>query len=101
MKRLHAASIVGGVLILLTASQVPWLAQAEERSSEKTFEQGDATTEPKTAAGSAEDSLQACIGRIPKDASIGQRMIAEQSCHRDESERVPFAAVPGARTIRY
>ena len=100
MKMLHAASIVGVVLILWTVSLVPWLAQAEERSPDKTFEQADPTTEPKTAVGSAEDSLQACMGRIPKDASIGQRMIAEQSCHRDESDREPFEVVTGARMIR-
>ena len=101
MKMVHAASIVGVVLILWTVSLGPWLAQAEEGSPEQRFEQSDATTEPKTAAGSAEDSLQACMGRIPQDASIGQRMIAEQSCHRDESDRVPFEAVPGARRIRH
>jgi hypothetical protein len=37
------------------------------------------------------------MARIPKDASIGQRMIAEQGCMRDESARQPFEAVPGAR----
>jgi hypothetical protein len=101
MKMVQAASIVGVVLILWTVSLVPWLAQAEERSPEKRFEQAEAPTEPNTAAGSAEDSLQACMGRIPTDASIGQRMIAEQSCHRDESAREPFEAVPGARMIRH
>ena len=101
MKRLYAASIVGALFMLWTVSLVPWLAQADEGSPEKRSEQTDATTEPKTAAGSAEDSLQACMGRIPKDASIGQRMIAEQTCHRDQSERVPFEAVPGARMIRH
>jgi PBP1b-binding outer membrane lipoprotein LpoB len=39
------------------------------------------------ASGSAEDSLEACLSRIPKDASSGQRMLAEQSCHRDQSVR--------------
>ncbi|HLZ34055.1 MAG TPA: hypothetical protein VKP13_08550 [Nitrospira sp.] len=44
------------------------------------------------AAGSVEDSLQACMARIPKDATAGQRMIAEQSCQRDEGDRKPFQA---------
>lgn len=39
------------------------------------------------ASGSAEDSLEACLSRIPKDASSGQRMLAEQSCHRDHDKR--------------
>jgi len=39
------------------------------------------------AAGSVEDSLSACMSRIPSDASEGQRMIAEQSCERDQAAR--------------
>lgn len=39
------------------------------------------------AAGSVEDSLKACMSRIPSDASEGQRMIAEQSCERDQANR--------------
>ena len=50
-------------------------------------------------AGAAEDTLPACRARIPKDASIGQLMIAEQSCWRDESDRKRVKAVPGARRI--
>jgi hypothetical protein len=41
--------------------------------------------------------INACRARIPNDASIGQVMIAEQSCWRDENERQPIQAVPGAR----
>lgn len=32
------------------------------------------------ASGAVEDSLKACLGRIPMDASVGQRLLAEQSC---------------------
>lgn len=39
------------------------------------------------ASGSAEDSLDACLSRIPKDASSGQRMLAEQGCRRDHLAR--------------
>ncbi len=39
------------------------------------------------AVGAVEDSLSACLARIPKDASAGQRMMAEKSCRRDESGR--------------
>jgi hypothetical protein len=39
------------------------------------------------AAGSAEDSLSACMGRIPSDASEGQRQLAEKSCERDQVNR--------------
>jgi hypothetical protein len=47
------------------------------------------------AAGSVEDSLKACLARIPNDATSGQRMIAEQGCQRDEGDRKPMQAVPG------
>jgi hypothetical protein len=33
-----------------------------------------------------EDTLMACLAGIPKDASTGQKMLAEQSCHQ-EAER--------------
>lgn len=47
------------------------------------------------AAGAAGDTLQACQARIPSDASAGQRMIAEQSCGRDQGDRKLIQAVPG------
>ncbi|MGH7259336.1 MAG: hypothetical protein ACREI9_01485 [Nitrospiraceae bacterium] len=39
------------------------------------------------AAGSVEDTLKACLSRIPSDASEGQRLIAEKSCERDQANR--------------
>lgn len=39
------------------------------------------------AAGAVEDSLQACMARIPSDATSGQRMLAEESCKRDQAGR--------------
>jgi hypothetical protein len=37
------------------------------------------------------------MGRIPADASAGQRMMAEQSCQRDEQGRKAILSVPGAQ----
>ena len=59
----------------------------------------EAATDQGLAAGAAEDTLGACMARIPKEATIGQRMIAEQSCWRDQNHREPFDSVPGARKI--
>ncbi|ALA60396.1 hypothetical protein [Nitrospira moscoviensis] len=39
------------------------------------------------APGAVEDTLAACMARIPKDASAGQRMLAEESCRRDQAAR--------------
>lgn len=47
------------------------------------------------ASGAAEDTLKACLARIPRDASAGQRMIAEQGCERDQEDRKLIQAVPG------
>ncbi len=41
----------------------------------------------RVAAGTYGDSLQTCLARIPKDASAGQKMLAEASCQRDEASR--------------
>ncbi len=47
------------------------------------------------ASGAVEDTLQICLARIPQGATPGQRLMAEQSCHRDESGRASMQAVPG------
>ncbi len=39
------------------------------------------------AVESVQDSLKACLGRIPLDASVGQLMLAEQNCQRIEEKR--------------
>jgi hypothetical protein len=47
------------------------------------------------AAGTQGDSLAACLGRIPSNATAGQRQLAEMSCQRDERSRQPIVSVPG------
>jgi hypothetical protein len=50
---------------------------------------GSATTKSgdRVAAGTHGDSLDACMARIPKDATAGQKMLAEESCRRDQAAR--------------
>ncbi len=38
----------------------------------------------RASAGTQGDSLDACTARIPADATAGQRMLAEESCKRDQ-----------------
>ena len=45
------------------------------------------TGEPGTMAAGVEDTLKACLARIPKGGSSGQRMLAKQSCKQDEGTR--------------
>ena len=44
--------------------------------------------------GAVEDTLKACLARIPKDGSAGQRMLAELSCQEDEGTRKGLQAAP-------
>ena len=39
----------------------------------------------RVSSGTQGDSLEACMARIPSDATEGQRMLAEDSCQRDQS----------------
>ena len=54
------------------------------------------TTGPnRVSQGTQGDTLDACMARIPSDASAGQRMIAERTCQRDNENRASILAVPG------
>jgi hypothetical protein len=46
-----------------------------------------AKSHDRVASGTQGDTLEACMARIPKDASAGQRMLAEESCQRDQANR--------------
>jgi hypothetical protein len=35
------------------------------------------------ASGAVDDTLEQCLARIPPEASVGQKMLAEQGCRRD------------------
>ncbi len=39
------------------------------------------------AVESAQDTLKKCLSRIPSDASVGQRLLAEQNCEQVEGDR--------------
>ena len=45
------------------------------------------SSQNRIAAGVEEETLDTCIAHIPKDATAGQRMLAEQTCRRDFSVR--------------
>ena len=46
------------------------------------------------ASGAAEDTLKACMARIPEVASAGQRMLAEQSCADEQKTRETSRSAP-------
>ena len=46
------------------------------------------------ASGAAEDTLKACMTRIPQHASAGQRMLAKQTCAGEEVTRSVIRSAP-------
>jgi hypothetical protein len=49
----------------------------------------------RVSTGTQGDTLEACLARIPDNASDGQRMLATLSCERDAKARTSIDAVPG------
>ena len=82
------------VPIVFAASLMLVSVQAADQPGGRLETGSAASLKPGIAAGAAEDTFKACMARIPKDASIGQRMIAEQGCMRDESDRQPSRLSP-------
>ena len=63
------------------------MGDASTGSSGSSNAAAPATGRARIAAGAVEDSLKACMARIPSNATAGQRMLAERSCERDQAER--------------
>ena len=59
-------------------------AAATESSA---MNQSKSTSQTRIAAGVEEETLDSCLARIPKDATAGQKMMAENTCRRDFSVR--------------
>jgi hypothetical protein len=80
-------------------------AEMQMGSPERTDDASPATTKAAISAvdtgpnrvsqGTQGDTLQACLARIPKDATDSQRMLATLTCERDEKARASIDAVPG------
>jgi hypothetical protein len=85
-------------VILTSLTLIAWLpalaAQPGDQPSRGATLPASTEAMSAVAAGAAEDTLKACMARIPQDASIGQRMIAETSCQREEMDRKVIQAVP-------
>jgi hypothetical protein len=45
------------------------------------------SSQNRIAAGVEEETLESCLGRIPNDATTGQKLLAEQTCRRDFATR--------------
>ena len=78
-----------------------WQRSSVEQSCKRDYgiERTGAQADPRAAfaSGTQGDTLQNCKNRIPRDATAGQRMLAELSCQRDETNRREVDVVPGNR----
>jgi hypothetical protein len=93
----------------LLFSSVLWLASslspptyAEDRPPKQTEDQqskGTLVLPPRdrfgdVSPGAAENTLKACLARIPEQATVGQRMMAEMTCEREEQIRKTYQGSP-------
>jgi hypothetical protein len=90
---------ITGSLLVAALALIPWVAAPSADAAGKTPKASAPPTQSEgrstVASGAVEDSTQACLARIPKDATAGQRMIAEHSCKRDQESRQPMQDAPG------
>ena len=72
------------------AEQSPKKAdQVAKKADESAISPDESSKKPDEAAKKTDelDPLQACLARIPKEATFGQQMLAEQSCTREDERR--------------
>jgi hypothetical protein len=89
-------------VLLLASSLSPCSSYAEDRPPKQTEDQqskGALVLPPKdrfgdVSPGAAEDTLKACLARIPEQATVGQRMMAEMTCEREEQIRKNYQGSP-------
>ena len=90
---IHRMFFAGSMILFAVLFTSPVQAADKAPTPPTTPSANDSITS--IAAGTIEDSLRACLSRIPKDATAGQRMFAEQSCRRDDGDQKPFQATDG------
>ena len=94
-------SLLLSLLLLLPSYPLP-STYAEDQPPKQSEDQqlkGGLILPPKdrfgdVAPGAAEDTLKACLARIPEQATVGQRMMAERTCEREEAIRKTYQGSP-------
>ena len=74
-------------VLLLGTLLSPFFIHAEEGQVTGTMILPPTNKLSEVASGAVEDTLKACLARIPDKASVGQRMLAERTCHGEEMVR--------------
>ena len=73
--------------LTLTVLLSPGFTHAEETQVKGAMITTPMDKQSELAQGAVEDTLKACLARIPDKASLGQRMLAERTCHAEEAVR--------------
>jgi hypothetical protein len=82
------------ILLMLNASWSIPVAHAAEQSMKETMHRAPTADLNTVAANSVQDTLKACLARIPEDATVGQRLLAEQNCRGEERARQEVEVTP-------
>ena len=96
-------SLLFSCVLLLASTLSPFSIHAEDQPPKQTEDQqlkGAVIVPPKdrlgdVSPGAAEDTLKACLARIPEQATVGQRMMAESTCQREEAIRQTYQGTGG------
>jgi hypothetical protein len=92
-------SLLFSSVLLVISSLSPFSTQADEQQPKGATEEqqlkGALILPPRdkfgdVSPGAAEDTLKACLARIPEQATVGQRMMAEMTCDREEAIRQTY-----------
>ena len=84
---------VMSLLIVIAPWSIP-LVNAAEQPVKETTRRPPAQDLNSVAANSVDDTLKACLARIPEVATAGQRLLAEQNCRGKERTRQEMQATP-------
>jgi hypothetical protein len=90
----RAAVVLMVVLFAALLIRPTQVAQAADPRVERAMDFAPIGARGVMASGAAEDSLKACMARIPEVASVGQRMLAEQTCAGEEQTRKVLQSAP-------
>ena len=89
-----AAGVLWVVMLEVLSIQFPGLAQSADPPLKEIKDFAPRGEGSVLASGAAEDTLKACMARIPDVASAGQRMLAEQSCVGEQETRKAIRSAP-------
>lgn len=89
-------SFITRAVVVATVALIPWsgVAAPTNTAMEAPAPHSAIQGLGRIAVGSVEDTLQACLGRIPTDATAGQRLLAEHTCQDYEAHRAIVQEAP-------